>query len=88
LSSSLNVSDEMRVRMPLKMLIALLSIVAVGAIAWAATRGDVAATRVEVSAHGLRIEKLENDARSTREILYRIDERTAEMKRQMDRAGR
>jgi HAMP domain-containing protein len=74
-------SDETRVKMPLRLLLALLGIVAVSAIAWATTRSDVAAT-IE------RVNVLETDARQQREILIRIDERTAEIKRQIDRATR
>jgi parvulin-like peptidyl-prolyl isomerase len=75
-----SLSDEMRVKMPLRILLALLGIVAAGAIAWATTRGDVAATMT-------RVDALERDARQQREILIRIDERTAEIKRQMERAS-
>lgn len=75
---TLSFSEESRLRMPLRFLIALLGVVAAGALAWGFTSRTVADnTR--------RIETLENDSRSNRELLLRIDERTGEIKRQMDR---
>jgi hypothetical protein len=78
-SAPFSISEEMRVKMPLRILLALLGIVAAGAIAWASTRSDV-------SANTKRIMDLESNSRQQTEMLIRIDERTAEIKRQMDRA--
>lgn len=76
-----NLSEEMRVKMPLKILIAILGVVAAGAIVWASTQAVVAD-------HALRIERLETNERSTHEVLIRIDERTAEIKRRLDASPR
>lgn len=74
----LNVSEEMRVKMPLKTLLALLAVVAAGAIAWASTRSDVAGnTR--------RIDKLEVDQNVSRELLIRIDENVKALKERSPR---
>jgi len=48
------------------------------AMAWAMVRADVAR-------HDDEIKALQNDAHAQREILIRIDERTAEIKRRLDR---
>ena len=42
---------------------------------------NIAISQNQISAHERRLEKLEND----RELLLRIDERTSEIKRQLDR---
>lgn len=54
---------------------------AAGALAWGTTRQ-------EVTRHDSEIRSLQADYRAQREVLIRIDERTAEIKRQMDRPGR
>jgi Tfp pilus assembly protein PilN len=80
-SAPFTLSDEKPVKLQFRMLLALLGVVAACAIAWTTTRSQVATDSI-------RIEALENEQRSQREILIRIDERTAEIKRQMDRIGR
>lgn len=71
------ISDETRVKVPLRVLGMFAAAVAAGAIAWGITTNRVAE-------HDKRIEALEGDSRSTREVLIRIDERTAEIKRRLD----
>lgn len=73
------ISEETRVKLPLRLVAWGVAIVAAGAIAWGLT------TRT-VQDQGRRIDNLETDSRSTREVLIRIDERTAEIKRRLDSA--
>jgi hypothetical protein len=73
-----SVSDSTPVKVPLKLMFWLLAVVAAGAIAWGLTANRVAE-------HDKRIDSLETDARKTEQLLIRIDERTAEIKRQLDR---
>jgi hypothetical protein len=78
-TTTVNVSEDMTVKTPLRLILWGAAIVAAGAVAWGLTSNAV-------QSNTRRIEVLENEARSTREILWRIDERTAEIKRQMDRS--
>lgn len=66
------VTNNNRVSMPVAMLLLLLTTVACGYAAWASTSTTVAA-------HGVKINELEVDQRTTREILIRVDERTKRM---------
>ncbi|AHF89514.1 hypothetical protein OPIT5_03755 [Opitutaceae bacterium TAV5] len=44
-----------------------------------------AVAQYQISEHGRRINTLEEQVQNSRELLLRIDERTAEIKRQLDR---
>lgn len=72
-----SISEDSRVKLPLKLAIALIGVVAAGAIAWGFT------TRTTQD-NTKRIDSLEQEQRTTREVLIRIDERTAEIKRRLD----
>lgn len=74
---SFSVNEDSKVKMPLKIIAWLFAIVAAGAIAWGVTTKTV-------TDDSKRIDALETDSRSTREVLIRIDERTAEIKRRLD----
>lgn len=72
-----SISERTGVKAPLKALLATLAFVAVAYSAYTTTRADV-------DRHGLRLSALESEARNTREVLTRIDERTGEIKRRLD----
>ncbi len=74
---SFSISERSGVKAPLKSLLAVLAFVAVAYSAYTTTRADV-------DRHGGRLTALEAEARNTREVLTRIDERTAEIKRRID----
>lgn len=74
-------SDNTTAKAPLRVWLALVLGVAAGVAAWSTTRGDV-------TSQGARINALEMDSRATREVLIRIDERTAEIKRRLDQPTR
>jgi hypothetical protein len=78
---TVKVSEEMPVQGPLKMFVAFAGVIAAGALAWGFTSNTV-------TSNTRRIEDLERESRANRELLLRIDERTAEIKRQMDRSTR
>lgn len=71
------ISEDTRVKMNLKGMGIAIAAIVTAAIAWGLT-----SSRVEE--HDKRISALETDSRSTREVLIRIDERTAEIKRRLD----
>lgn len=77
----MTLSEKTGLRLPLPLWLSLLGITAAGAIAWGTTRNDVTRNTDDIRA-------LQADGRATRELLLRIDERTAEIKRQLDRPGR
>lgn len=70
-------SDSSRIKAPAKVWLALMCAAAAGATAWATLR-------MSVAEHATRIGSLESDSRTAREVLIRIDERTAEIKRRLD----
>ena len=70
-------SDDSKAKAPLRVWLAVLTAVAAGAIAWTTLRLDVAD-------HATRLGALEGETRNTRDLLLRIDERTAEIKRRLD----
>lgn len=75
---SVNISDTSNLRMPLRFFVAIIALAAGSALAWGITSRAV-------SDSAKRIEALELENRTNRELLLRIDERTTEIKRQMDR---
>lgn len=70
-------SDATKLRAPAKVWLAIIGAAMAGATGYATLR-------VAVSEHAARITALESDTRSAREVLIRIDERTAEIKRRLD----
>jgi hypothetical protein len=70
-------SDSSKIKAPAKVWLSLMFTVAARATAWATLR-------MSVSEHAARLAALETDSRSGREVLIRIDERTAEIKRRLD----
>lgn len=72
-----NVSEEMKVKMPLRLLVALLGIVAVSAIAWASVRSDVAR-------HGEEIGELQRHEREQRDLLIQIKTNTEALMKRAD----
>ncbi len=67
-------TENTRVKLPIGLWLALIVTIA-GAFS------SFAVAQFQLAAHERRIERLEND----RELLLRIDERTAEIKRQLER---
>lgn len=50
--------------------------------------GGFAVAQYQIAAHERRIERIEDERKSDRELLTRIDERTAAMKQQLDRLAK
>lgn len=73
--------DRVRVSMSLGDMKWVIIVVAAGAIAWGVTTKNVADNTK-------RIDALEAENRTSRELLTRIDERTAAIKERLDRPGR
>lgn len=67
------ISQDSRVKLPLALLTSLFAACAVATAAWIGMRTDVAA-------HGQRIDALESEVRSSRELLVRIDENVKALK--------
>ena len=74
-NTDIQITQERRVALPITYLLIVLSSVAVGYAAWAST-----SARVEQ--HEIKINALEVDQRTTREILIRIDENVKELRSQ------
>lgn len=83
-----SISEEMRFKMSFKTLMALLTITAISALAWGTTRWEVAAAQAEIAVQAKRIDSQDQALRLITDTVIRVDERTAEMKRQMDRSPR
>lgn len=71
--SAFSVSQDTRVRLPLTLLGSLFLACAVATAAWISVRAEVAT-------HTVKIEALETEARSSRELLVRIDENVKQLK--------
>lgn len=70
-------SEHTRIKLPIAAWVIMLMTIG-GAF------GAFAVAQYQIASHEHRIEKLEGD----RELLHRIDERTAEIKRQIDRLAK
>jgi hypothetical protein len=70
---SFSVSPESRIKLPLALLGSLFFACAAATAAWISVRSDVAT-------HGTKISALENEVRSSRELLVRIDENVKALK--------
>ena len=66
-------SPESRIKLPLALLASLFVACAGATGAWISVRSDVAT-------HGLKIHALENEVRTSRELLVRIDENVKALK--------
>lgn len=84
----ITLSESKRVSAPAKVWIALGVLLAGGVAAWvrAEMKGDVTVGRVDKIETEQRAQSVEQ--RAQRDILIRIDARTAEMQRQLDRGSR
>lgn len=77
----ITVSEDTPVQGRIRTFLAIAGVVAAGALAWGFTTNTV-------SNHAKRIDSLEAEARASREVLIRIDERTADIRRQLERPPR
>lgn len=73
-----SVSEGTRIKLPLAVLVAILSAVAAAAIAYGSVRNTIAD-------HGEKISALEQRATADREMLFRIDENVKRLVRQAER---
>lgn len=72
-SPGFSLSGESRIKLPLALLASVCAIIASGTAAYITVRADVAL-------HTLQIKALENEVRSSRELLVRIDENVKTLK--------
>ena len=72
-ATTFNLSEQSRVRLPLALLISLFGAVALATAGWMTVRADVAQ-------HSIQLSALENEVRSSRELLVRIDENVKALK--------
>jgi hypothetical protein len=91
--SIISISESSIVRTNLGFVLTILGLTAVGVLGYATTKGSIEAviekqlnhaldlTAID-AAHGARMSALENDWRSMREILIRVDERTEQIRRE------
>jgi hypothetical protein len=70
-----DISERKRLSMPMALLLSLLTGTAVGYAAWNSVRD-------KVESQGAAISALEAEARTTREILIRIDENVKDLRRE------
>lgn len=71
--------------MPLAVLIGVISFAVVAATVWASRGDEVRIIRADTDRHGHDIADLQTEARTTRELLIRIDANVQQLKEQ--RAG-
>lgn len=79
--SPVHVSPERKLKMSTQTFVALLGVVAAGVGVWTATS-------VAVASNTRRIEAMELRFTIAEQLLYRIDERAAQIQRRQDQEGR
>ena len=78
-------ADKSRLSLPATLLISMLIGVSSAGVTWGAVTARIAENERRTQQAERRIDRLEETVQAMRPMLERIDERTAEMKRQLDR---
>jgi len=71
--SGMSVSEDSRIKMPLKTLAAVLGFVALAAVSWASIKYDVLTNAKEVQLLKADVKEVQMEQRTQRELLIRID---------------